>query len=65
MSNTATLANTQSISAVMAKGNAAAIGRMKALLKDHSAKVSKFSPPTLSFDQAATDKSRRISKAAI
>ena len=33
MSNAATLANSQSLSAVMAKGNAANLGRMKAMLK--------------------------------
>jgi hypothetical protein len=40
------LANPQSVSAHMAKGNTAAIGRMKALLKDFAPKQNHhFCPP--------------------
>ena len=64
MTNTAILANSQSISAHMQQGNAATIRRMKALLLDHSPKVNHhFCPPFIS--QADSDKSRVICKAAI
>ena len=66
MSNPAILANSQSISAQMQKGNSATMRRLIATRKNHSPKVNHpFSPDTLAFDQAGTDKSRRIVKAAI
>ena len=55
-----------SISDQMAKGATRERMKILALLKDHSPKQNhKFCPPTLSFDQSETDKTRRISKAAI
>lgn len=67
MNNPSTLANTQSISKQMAKGQSAFKRRLLATLKDHTPKVSKFSPATLDFatNQAGMEKTRRISKAAI
>ena len=62
MSNATTIANSQSISTAMAKGNAANLGRMRALLKDHSPKVNHhFCPPLIT--QADHDKTKRISRA--
>lgn len=68
MSKPATLANTQSISAQMAAGNTQHRQRILALLKDHAPKINHhFCPATLDFEinQAGTDKTRRISRAAI
>lgn len=64
MNNPATLANSQSLSAVMAKGNNANLGRMKSMLKkmrDNS--NSKFCTPLST--QADSDKSRVLAKASI
>ena len=64
MSNAATLANSQSLSSVMQKGNAAQIGRMKAMLKQMRDNTNHpFCPPI--SKQSDADKSGAILRGGI